>query len=680
MTTTPAPTLVTFSDAQNVLGAALPTYRRRPQQEMLAAAIEAVLASTDGHLLAQAGTGTGKSIAALLPAILSGKRVVLTTTTIALMNQYVRKDLPLLEEHLEIPFTWAPLKGLNNFLCKAKLNQSPKVELLADVLEEINTPEGSPAHTGDRDDIETPVTQAEWRELSSTSDECPGRKKCPLAESCYGLVHRDNAINSQIVVTNTAMFFTDLKLNRDARLTMDVPADTHPVIGPYDVLIADEAHELIDQATEHLGHHFSQGAMLTFVEQSVSFLGTHTDFDAEPLADKVTGLMRDLLRIFTEHLGREPQVSIDENFIEQHFPLFEQLLVGLDQFISKIVAVKADRGVKKDQADRKQHLEATGTQLLSSLKLILLSDDDEAARWVETYTLNGSRGQKITRWLLKNAPIDVSRILKSELWDKVPAVLMSATLATGTGASKFGYIAKSLGLPPSTGTLDVGTPFDYARQARLFYPPASVPSPAPASRAKWATWVPEATLQLVRAAGGGAMLLYTSRTAMTAAHAAIGQRLRQDGITTFMQGGSMTNKEIADRFRADEDSVLFGLRSFMTGMDFPGRTARLVVLDKLPFPVPSVPIFAARERAVKKRGGEPFTELSVPMMTLILEQAFGRLIRSVDDWGMVAILDSRLASKPYGRRIRTALPPAPEMTDLDAVKPFFDQWNGTLLA
>jgi ATP-dependent DNA helicase DinG len=172
------------------------------------------------------------------------------------------------------------------------------------------------------------------------------------------------------------------------------------------------------------------------------------------------------------------------------------------------------------------------------------------------------------------------------------------------------------------------------------------------------------------------MLLYTSRKAMREAYEAIGGQLRQDGINTFMQGGDMSVKEIADRFRADEDSVLFGLRSFMTGMDFPGNTCRLVVVDKLPFAVPSDPINRARTESVERQGGNAFADLVVPSMTLTLQQAFGRLIRSVDDWGTVAVMDPRLASKGYGKGIVKALPPAPVTTSIDAVRAFYQERNG----
>ncbi|MFF7198202.1 ATP-dependent DNA helicase [Streptomyces sp. NPDC008079] len=680
--------LKTFADAQNVLAAKLPGYRRRPQQEQVALAIEGVFdtvgrAAPDGgppvHLLVEAGTGTGKSLAAAIPAILSGKRVIIATTTNALLAQYRDKDLPFLEGHLDRPVHWAPLKGLGNFLCLAKLAQGPAVVNLATLLEETKTRDGV-LHTGDRDDITTPISVAEWREVSATSDECPGKSRCELADACYGMRHRALAADAQVVVTNAAMVMADVKMNRQVRESADNPEDTHPVLGPYDVLVMDEAHELIDIATSQLGFDITQGGVLRYLDSASSFVNIHTDLaGADELSEKITGQMSAIGRIIRTHLGRATTATLDNAFIGHHIQILEQFYLALNRMVDLVAAAKVDRGAKKEQRERQQLLSTMGTAILTNLKEVLAAEDIEIVRWVETYEATNRAGdRKSTRWVIKTAPIDVAPVLRTELWDKTPAVLMSATLTTGASKS-FSYVARSLGLPDAK-TLYVDSPFDYQHQTLLYRPSASVPSPALATRAAWASLAPELSLELVRAAGGGAMLLYTSRAAMNASSAAITDRLKQSGINVFVQGGGMSNKDIAARFREDEDSVLLGLRSFMTGMDFPGRTNRLVIIDKLPFPVPTDPIFQAREKVVDTRGGEPFTELSVPMMTLILQQAFGRLIRSLDDYGAVAILDSRLASKPYGRNIVASLPGCPETSELADVRGFFARWNAVQAA
>lgn len=683
--TMPAPVmpaeLTTFAQAEDVLAAKLPGYRRRPQQGLLAQGIELVLQTAGqdegfGHLLAEAGTGTGKSLAAAIPAILSGQRIMLVTTTISLMNQYVTKDLPFLEEHLGKPFTWAPLKGLRNFLCLAKLEQRPEVPGIDEILKEIETPEGAQPHSGDRDDITVKLTPSQWSEVSSSSDECPGKSKCPLAEACFGLRHKAEAVAADVVVTNAAMMMTDVKLNKQIREGMDVPRDVHPVVGEYDGAIFDEAHELIDIATDHLGTELKQGGLYVFSEQATTFVNIHSGSEAkaDQLDERIVQQLEAVGEILCEHIGKDDKATVDSAFIEEHFPVFKELYEALEKMVGLIEKVKIERGEKKGQREKQQLLEKTGKNHLEELLAILSAEDHEAARWAEKYTFRTRTGGEGTRWTIKIAPIDVGPILRAELWNKIPAVLMSATLTTGTGKERFGYMAKALGLEDAA-TLDVGSPFDYNSQALLYYPHGKIPSPARETKEEWATWAPQAALDLVRAAGGGAMLLYTSRSAMNATYGAINDRLRNDGINTFIQGADLTNKEIAQRFRDDENSVLFGLRSFMTGMDFPGRTNRLVIIDKLPFPVPSEPIFQARERAISRRGGHPFSELSVPMMTLILEQAFGRLIRTLDDWGVVAILDSRLHVKPYGQKIVRVLPPCPATMSIADVKTFFSGWN-----
>jgi ATP-dependent DNA helicase DinG len=256
---------------------------------------------------------------------------------------------------------------------------------------------------------------------------------------------------------------------------------------------------------------------------------------------------------------------------------------------------------------------------------------------------------------------------------------MSATLSAGTGKHRFDYVARRLGLTDTAATLDVGSPFNFRQQALTFHPDKSVPAPAGDTRSEWENWVTAATLELVRAAGGGALLLYTSRKAMTEAYDVLGRQLRGDGLNCFVQGGDMSVKEMAERFRDDEHSVLFGLRSFMTGMDFPGNTCRLVVVDKLPFAVPTDPIHKARADAIERAGGNAFADLVVPSMTLTLLQAYGRLIRNADDRGVVALMDPRLASKGYGRGIVKALPPAPVTTALGDVRGFYRPLNGGLL-
>lgn len=679
----------TFLSTQNILAKALPYYRRRPQQENLAARIEFTFAERPEEeadelphtLMAEAGTGTGKSLGAMIPLIHAsrrGGRYVVATSTIALMNQYIRSDLPMLERELAkegINFTWAPLKGISNFACQVKLAEGPAIAHLKPLLDELNATdeEGNLTHTGDKDDIQTPLDhRTEWKLLSASQDECPGRSKCAMAASCFGMAHKDKAMEAGIVVTNTAVLMLDTKLYRETRRSSASGEGMHILLGDYDGLVVDEAHELESTATSHLGFDIRQGGLIRYTDQVVNFINTHSGSEAgaQLQQDKVLRHIDEVGAAILETLGKDDKAMLGTDFIAEHFTAFESLFVELMDLISKLRKAKIERGAAERYEDVKARLSTQGGNYLAHIKEILLAEPDKVVRWAETY--GDRRREGGPRWAIKTAPIEVGDYLRTELWSRVPSVLMSATLSAGVGRSRYDYVQRSLGLEGAE-ILDVGTPFDYPSQALLFVPEPGVPSPSPNSRAAWETWNREATYELVRMAGGGAMLLYTSRKAMNDAYDALWPRLQDIGCQSFLQGADLTNKEIAARFRDDEDSVLFGLRSFMTGMDFPGKTNRLVVVDKLPFAVPTDPIHMAREEAIRNRGGNPFVDLAIPTMTLTLEQAFGRLIRSTDDRGVVAIMDSRLSSTWWGQKIQAALPPARRTTAFADVREFYAQ-------
>lgn len=689
----------TFLSLQKVFAKNLPGYRRRPQQEHLAQAIELTLNQDldehdPMHLLAEAGTGTGKSYAALVAAILASrsnpdyrKRYVVATATNALLTQYTKKDLPWLQEVLGevgIDFTWAPLKGIANFVCLAKMAANPAIENLQALREEIAPNEiGQYAHTGDRDDITTPVDQRrEWPLVSASSDECPGRSKCGFAEQCFGLRHKDAAMDADIVATNLAVLLTDTKIARETAGDDGEGPRIHVLLGDYDGLIIDEAHELEDQATSHLGFDIKQGGLLKWADQAMSFLAVHEDTDEQRLGKSyaahqdVVDAIDALTQPIADQLEYDQTGAIDADFVTFHADKFVALWMALEVLRQRVISRKiADSSNQEREEAIRERVITTGRNFLANIKAVLLADPNDMVRWAEMY--GHERMTVGKRWMIKAAPIGVGSYLREELWSRYPAVLMSATLSAGTGEHRFDYIARRLGLKDTAATLDVGSPFDYKHQALTFHPDKSVPAPAGETRGAWESWVSAATLELVRAAGGGALLLYTSRRAMTDAYEVLGSQLRGEGLNCFVQGGDMSVREMAQRFRDDEHSVLFGLRSFMTGMDFPGNTCRLVVVDKLPFAVPSDPIHKARADAIERQGGNAFADLVVPSMTLTLLQAYGRLIRSTDDSGVVALMDPRLASKGYGRGIVKALPPAPVTTDLARVRDFYG--NGSVL-
>jgi ATP-dependent DNA helicase DinG len=638
----------TFAEAEQVLAQALPGYESRPQQQALAAFVEKTLAE-GGHALAEAGCGTGKSLGSMIPAILSGKRTVVATATIALMEQYANKDVPFLAEHLGVDFTWALLKGRSNYFCWAKATSpSERVSpaLVASLQAEL---EANPEHTGDREHFATPVSKEEFSYVSSTSADCPGRAKCPFGDICFAEQAKRKAADSQVVITNTAMLMTDLKVRQATE-------GYGSMLGEFDALILDEAHELEEIATNQLEDTFRPSNTTLLVKDVQTFMATQgTVYKGERrLLDATDAVMAALPDPGKEkvRLGLGFFVGQAENYIE--------MIEALRETADAIADVTIQNGDRKKETSNRMRLLSRTYNLIRRFQTLATSPDEDLVRWVQDDVLTRSTVRS-----LHSAPINVGPFLREWLWDQVPAVLVSATLSVG---GDFSFVKDRLGLADAT-TMNVGTPFDYTTQAMLFVPDAKMPSPK--QRAAWMTYSATATMELIDSAKGGALLLFTSRSAMTQAYRDLGPRLEAKGFTTLAQGVSGTNKEIAKTFAEDTHSVLFALKSFFTGVDIPGEACRLVVIDKLPFPVPSEPVFQARADEIKRAGGSDFSDLSVPMMTLTLTQGFGRLIRTKTDRGVVAILDSRLTATGYGKKIVRSLPGSPSTTSLDSVREFY---------
>ncbi len=637
----------TFAEAETVLASSLPGYESRPQQQALAAAVEGVLAD-GGQGLFEAGCGTGKSLGAMIPAILSGKRTVVATATIALMEQYANKDVPFLQEHLGVPFNWALLKGRSNYFCVAKAVNADRSSLPFDLAAMEAELAANPEHSGDREHFQTPVTKEQFSYVSSTANDCPGKSECPFAEECYSERAKAIAADADVVITNTAMLMTDLKV----RKATDGFAS---LLGEYEALIVDEAHELEEIATSALTEEIRPSGIERLVTEVRNFASTQRR-EATDMGQSVL----DAANQAWEILPSEQSLSLGW-FVENGEP-FMALFEALREFASEVSAITVS---DKKAEGRRAILTRRAYNLVTKISDAILADDEVLVRWVSEETTKGRNARVIK--VLNTAPVHVGSFLRETVWDTTSTALISATLSV---SGKFDYLIDRLGLE-APATINVGTPFDYSTQALLFVPDAERPSPK--KRDAWLTYSSIATLELVRAAGGGALLLYTSRSALNTAYEALAPRLREMGYTPIRQGGEDgTNKEIARKFQEDEHSVLFALKSFFTGVDFAGDTCRLVVMDKLPFPVPTEPVFQARCTQVERKGGNSFSAMTIPAMTLTLVQGYGRLIRTKSDRGVVAILDSRLASTGWGKGIVRSLPDSPATTDLDRVQSFFE--------
>jgi ATP-dependent DNA helicase DinG len=661
MTTTPAaPT--TFAEAEATLAANLPGYESRPQQQALAAAVESLLASTEPTtLLGQAGCGTGKSLGLMIPAILSGKKTLVATATKALMEQYANSDVPFLEANLGVDFTWAMLKGRSNYFCFAKAAQADRVKYawVGKAWDEAELVD----HDGDFEHFTTVAVPADetWVAATSSAD-CPGASACPFGVQCKAQAAKNRAKNADLVVTNTAMLMADLVLR--AKTEGDVA-----MLGEYKVVILDEAHEVEDWATSALSEEIKRSGIEALLSKADSLAGSQGHSVAAEIATvrSLTERAWSLLDLKAAAEGRSTEaVRLAQPFFLADGEVWVDLAQALRDLGVVVGQINIVNGDPKKGESQQSLVCSQARNAAAKIDGAVYDSDADTVRWIKRESRR-IKGQWVEVTTLNTAPVHVGSFLAEWLWSRVPSVLASATLSVG---HDFTYIAGRLGIEGAR-TLDVGTPFDYETQARLFVPEKDVPTPK--DRGAWMTYSIRTTLGLIDAAGGGALLLYTSRKAMQEAYDALASEIEARGHTVLMQGMSGTNKDIARIFSEDKTSVLFALKSFFTGVDFRGDTCRLVVIDKLPFPVPSEPVFAARSDAIKRAGGNDFSELSIPAMSLTLIQGFGRLIRSRSDQGVVAILDSRLTGTGYGKKILGALPSSPRISTLSAASSFLGE-------
>ena len=646
-----------YTEAMVRLKDRVPTMEDRPQQDTAALAIERAI-KDESILVCQAGTGVGKSNAALIPAITSGKRVVYATATKVLQSQIVEKDLPFLQEHLGIDFTFASLKGWASYLCHSKLAEFADAGIRQALLDEL---EADPDHTGDREGFSIDLEDRDWMNLSLSSEECPGRKSCPFGDVCKPQAARDRILTADVAVVNHSVLATDA-------LVQGLSEGGFSLVGPADVVIVDEAHELEEFISGVMGEQFTEGSIRHLDSQFRTFtrkvdLGAMNDA-ADDVADEMLAAGR---AFFADlKVGRLRHADV----VEQA-DAFERLLRAYSGVWSVLMSEEAREGTNRlpDMTDRnrvrasRERLRKMTANKIEALKAMLLQPDHELVRYVEE-SFRMFQGRRTAVRVLKSTPVSIAPWAREVLWPLYPtAILISATILVD-GSSD--YVASRLGLDQHT-RLDAGTPFDYQKQAVLFIPDSSFPEPSGQDRNRWENMAPEMMLELVKSSGGGALLLFTSTKQLTLAYDQIAHRMPFE----CKRQGDETNKKLMNWFREEHDGVLFATRSFFTGASFEGDTCRLVVIDKMPFPVPTEPVFEARCEEVKMRGGNDFAELTIPMMTLPLQQGAGRLIRTKKDRGVVAILDPRMKTKGYGAKIVRSLPPMRLSTALSDVATFF---------
>lgn len=643
-------TIKTWQDAEDALAAAWPGFSARPQQRTMATKVESVVSGGSGSpvLMAQAGCGVGKSLAYLIPSAASGGRTVVSVSTKALQDQLARKDLPELKRTLFPALSHAVLKGRSNYVCrraaeKADLSASAAVRADGD---------------GERSDLLHPVDDATWAQISVDTDGCTGRA-CPFRRECYSELAKAKALKADVLVVNTSLLTQDLKFRVMTGGKMNL-------LGDFDTLIVDEAHEMPDIVASGLSSRVTMFRILDLCSR----LDSHLEDVAAPhhLAD-IRSWSADYFQHLADLFANSPSSRTAELDCTDH----DQLNHILGALLS--VAKPVRRAECNCERPPEDPWDGSDTEPVCEFR----RRTDSLIRDLSYFaSCDGSAGgvawaepDRKGRAALMFSPVEVGGFLSSALWaptegEPVRAVLTSATLGLNGDMT---YLAGRLGLHDYD-HCDVGTPFDYGSSALLFLPRSDDPSPKAGDR--WQTWAQDRMLELVDAAGGGALLLFTSNRAMRNAYESMMTRLARSGHTSQMQGGGRTNQELAAWFAHHTDSVLFATRSFFTGVDFPGDACRLVVIDKMPFPSPGDPVFDARCKLVDDRLGQgsSFRRISMPEMSLVLIQAFGRLIRTTSDRGVVAILDNRMLT-PWARSILQALPPAPRTGELSQVAAFY---------
>jgi ATP-dependent DNA helicase DinG len=591
---------------------ALPAAEDRPGQRQMAEAIERALAS-GRHLIVAAGTGTGKTIGYLVPAVLAGKRVVVATATKALQDQLAGKDLPFLTEHLPQPFDWAVLKGRSNYLCLQRLREldtptdgqleidefapTTKVEIKRLATWAANSP------TGDLAELDWAPTDAATRAVTVSGDECPGRTRCPMGEVCFAEQARARAAAADVIVVNLHLYGLHV-------------ASGGTLLPEHDVVIVDEAHQLEDVMSDTVGLQIGPGRFTTVAGALRRILD-----DPKVLAavSDSAGAVRDAL---TGHVGERLPDPLPS-------PIQAALIDGRLRLDGALTAL---RSISTDVEDAKQRtLRATTltSRLIEHIDKAIAGRDDDVA------FVSGSPEHP----RLEVAPLDVGPTLEEGVWSKRTAVLASATIPSS--------LAARVGMKPdAVDVLDVGSPFDYEHHG-LLYCPVDLPDPrSPQREAK----AHDEIAALIAAAGGRTLALFTSWKAMDAAAAAVRDRVSVPIITQR----DLPKNALVKAFSADEATCLFATAGFFQGVDIPGRTLSLVIIDKIPFPRPDDPLLSARRELL---GSRAFAEIDVPRASMLLAQATGRLIRTATDRGVVAVLDPRLGKASYRWDIVQALPP-----------------------
>jgi ATP-dependent DNA helicase DinG len=648
------------AQVRKALDAAVEAIGGSPREGQIEMAEAVANALTDRHhLMVQAGTGTGKSLAYIVPALVHGRKVLVATATLALQRQLVERDLPAvvpaLEKVLGREITYGIYKGVGNYICLQKMNSEepdPDGEVLLEVsslgkdAQRLHAWAKSPGATGDRDDAPE-VDRRVWAANSLSGRECVGADVCAYGHQCFAALAKGRAQSADIVITNHTLLAIEI-------------VDSHPILPERDAVILDEAHEFMDRTTQAVTEELTSARVI----RAAAMARKHMPGKLSDTFTKAADDFHDTMADYGQDVRQNPTM---QGRLEEIPASLEAPIRRVKEAAAAIVqSISADEeAIGSDALAERARVKGAVNEINTTCQKIMRNSDGQVLWYEPTFQT------------LHLAPLSVSNVLRANLLTKTPVIATSATLSVGNSMDA---MARSIGFtvggdedatsedgdidPSNVAMLDVGSPFDFANQGVL-YLPKHLPEPG---REGVHPDVLEELGELIDAAGGRTLALFSSWRGVEAADLHLRKVLAELPIKIITQKRGDAVGPLVERFAKDETSVLLGTMSLWQGVDVPGNSCVLVTIDRIPFPRPDEPVMSARAAQADAGGGSGFMQISLPRAALLLAQGTGRLIRSVEDRGVVAILDSRIVNKRYGSVLLNSMPPLWRTSDKAVVR------------
>ena len=658
------------AQVRKALDAAVEAIGGSPREGQIEMAEAVANALTDRHhLMVQAGTGTGKSLAYIVPALVHGRKVLVATATLALQRQLVERDLPAvvpaLEKVLGREITYGIYKGVGNYICLQKMNSEepdPDGEVLLEVsslgkdAQRLHAWAKSPGATGDRDDAPE-VDRRVWAANSLSGRECVGAEVCAYGHQCFAALAKGRAQSADIVITNHTLLAIEI-------------VDSHPILPERDAVILDEAHEFMDRTTQAVTEELTSARVI----RAAAMARKHMPGKLADTFKKAADDFHDTMADYGQDVRQNPSM---QGRLEEIPASLEAPIRRVKEAAAAIVqSISADEeAIGSDALAERARVKGAVNEINTTCQKIMRNSDGQVLWYEPTFQT------------LHLAPLSVSNVLRANLLTKTPVIATSATLSVGNSMDA---MAKSIGFavggdedssqddgdidPSNVAMLDVGSPFDFANQGVL-YLPKHLPEPG---REGVHPDVLDELGELIDAAGGRTLALFSSWRGVEAADAHLRKVLAELPIKIITQKRGDAVGPLVERFAKDETSVLLGTMSLWQGVDVPGNSCVLVTIDRIPFPRPDEPVMSARAAQADAGGGSGFMQISLPRAALLLAQGTGRLIRSVEDRGVVAILDSRIVNKRYGSVLLNSMPPLWRTSDKAVVRESLERLSNQL--